>query len=206
MPDYHIPLFPGSIYHLVTRAVGSEKLFRSDANYLFLLQRYQKHTSPVADTFAWCLLPNHLHLLVRVKQADVLQYHFQEVKKNKPFHPDILPDFIMERFSNWLNSYTKSFNKMYNRKGALFIDYLRRVEIKDDTQFRSTVFYIHKNPVHHGYCHTISDWKWSSYQSILSQKPTKLLRKEVIDTFEGNNGFVAFHNQPIFSKNMLQFE
>lgn len=206
MPDYHIPLLPGSIYHLVTRAVGSEKLFRSDNNYVFLLNRYQKHSSPVAETFAWCLLPNHLHLMVRIRQADILEYHFKEVKKTKSFHPDILPDFIMERFSNWLNSYTKSFNKMYNRKGALFIDYLRRVEIKDDNQFRSTVFYIHKNPVHHGYCDKIVDWKWSSYHSILSQKTTSLLRNEVTDTFDGENGFIAYHNQPVYPKNTLPFE
>ena len=206
MPDYHIPILPGSIYHLVTRAVGSEKLFRSDNNYVFLLNRYQKHSSPVAETFAWCLLPNHLHLMVRIRQADILEYHFKEVKKNKSFHPDILPDFIMERFSNWLNSYTKSFNKMYNRKGALFIDCLRRVEIKDDNQFRSTVFYIHKNPVHHGYCDKIVDWKWSSYHSILSQKPTNLLRKEVADTFDGENGFITYHNQPVYPKNTLLFE
>ncbi len=206
MPDYHIPLLPDSIYHLVTRAVGSEKLFRSDNNYNFLLQRFQKHTLPVAETFAWCLLPNHLHLLVRIRPAETLELHFKEVKKNKTFHPDILPDFIMERFSNWLNSYTKSFNKMYNRKGSLFIDYLRRKEVKDDNQFRATVFYIHKNPVHHEYCKKISDWKWSSYNSLLSQKPTNLLRKEVIDTFDDKKGFIAYHSQPINPKDALIVE
>jgi REP element-mobilizing transposase RayT len=206
MPDYHIPLLPGSVYHLVTRAVGSEKLFRSDNNYGFLLQRYQKHIQPVAETFAWCLLPNHLHLMVRIRPIEILELHFKEVKKNKPFHPEILPDFVMERFSNWLNSYTKSFNKMYSRKGSLFIDYLRRKEVKDDNQFRATVFYIHKNPVHHEYCKKISDWKWSSFSSLLSQKPTNLLRNEVIDTFDGEQGFIAYHNQPIYPKDALIVE
>ena len=197
MPDYHIPLLPGNTYHLFSRANGNEKLFLNNNNYAFFLQRLEKHTSPIADLFAYNLLPNHFHLMMQMKSAEVIEQHFQEVKKEKKFMAEIAPDFLMERFSNCLNSYTKAFNKMYNRKGALFMDFLRRVEIQSDDQFRQTVFYIHKNAVHHGLAKQIDDWPYSSFQAIIKRETAFLKTDFVLDMFEGQPRFIDFHGQPI---------
>lgn len=126
--------------------------------------------------------------------------HYEEIKK-RTYSSQFVSDFIMKCFFNFLNSYTKTFNKIYNRKGGLFIDYLRRVEVKTHQQFGTTVFYIHKNPVHHGLCKKLDQWPWSSYNTMISDKPTKLLRKEVLDWFGGLEGFLEYHNRPIYLKN-----
>ena len=131
---------------------------------------------------------------------------FKEKKHAKDFNPDTVSDFIMERFSNSLNSYTKSFNKVYKRKGALFIDYLRRVEIKHDSQFGATIFYIHKNAVHHGLCKSIPDWPWSSYHSFFVTGNSLILREEVLEWFGGEGAFVQYHQQPIFLKDAVVIE
>jgi putative transposase len=107
---------------------------------------------------------------------------------------------MMERFGNLLNSYTKSFNKGNKRRGGLFIDTMRRVEITDDAQLGAIIFYIHKNAVHHHYSKTIAEWQWSSYNSILSKAPTTLLRDEVIEWFGAKEQFIKFHQQPIYLK------
>jgi hypothetical protein len=112
----------------------------------------------------------------------------------------------MERFSNLLNSYAKSYNKVYKRMGSLFVDYLRRVEVNSSSQFGSTVFYVHKNPVHHGFSKKIDEWKWTSYHSLLSNQPTLLLRNEVLDWFGGVEKFIQFHNQPINLKGGTELE
>lgn len=197
MPHYHIPLLPGNTYHLFSRANGSEKLFLNNNNYSFFLQRLEKHTSPIAYLFAYNLLPNHFHLLMQIKSIEEIEKHFREVKKEKVFAVELMPEFLMERFSNCLNSYTKAFNKMYNRKGALFMDYLRRVEIQSDDQFRQTVFYIHKNAVHHGLVKQMNDWPYSSYHSILQNQAVFLKANSVLNIFDGLPGFIAFHGQPI---------
>ena len=199
-------LQPESIYHIFTRAVGNETLFRQEQNFLFFLRKYQNYISPVADTFAYCLLPNHFHFFLQIKPLALLEKHFKEKKGNKPFNIELVSDFIMERFSNLLNSYTKSFNKVYGRKGALFMDYLRRVELKEECQFGATIFYSHKNPVHHGYCKDISEWKWSSYASILSQAKTSLLREEVLEWFGDVTAFKKYHEQTIYLKDSLIIE
>lgn len=197
MPDYYIPLLPGNTYHLFSRANGNEKLFLNSNNYVFFLQRLEKHTSPIVDLFAYNLLPNHFHLMMQMKSLELIEQHFHEVKKEKKFSCESASDFLMERFSNCLNSYTKAFNKMYNRKGALFMDYLRRVEIQSDDQFRQTVFYIHKNAVHHGLVKQIGDWSWSSYHAIYLKQSSFLQPDYVLDIFDGLPGFIDFHKQPI---------
>ena len=128
---------------------------------------------------------------------------FSNLKKGKKFNVEKAPDFIMERFSNLLNSYSKAYNKMYNRKGGLFMDYLKRVEVITDDQFGATVFSIHKNPVDHNYSKTVMDWYWSSYKILLSSRPTDLMRKEVMDFFGGKDQFVKYHQQEILLKDNL---
>lgn len=200
MPDYYIPLLPDRTYHIFSRAIGKEKLFLEDENYKFFLRKYKLHISPVADVFAYNLLPNHFHFLIKIKSLEEIKRHFSEVKSNKYFDIEKVSEFLMERFGNLLNSYTKSFNKRNKRRGGLFIDTMRRVDITDDAQLGAIIFYIHKNAVHHHYSKTIAEWQWSSYNSILSKAPTTLLRDEVIEWFGAKEQFIKFHQQPIYLK------
>ena len=80
------------------------------------------------------------------------------------------------------------------------MDTMRRVEVLDDNQFGTIIFYVHKNAVHHNCATTISEWFWSSYRSLLSDLPTMLLRNEVMDFFGEKEQFVGFHKQPVYSK------
>jgi len=199
---YHEPLFPGEVYHLFNRAVGNEKLFISEENYHFFIQKYFQHTEKICDTFCYCLLPNHFHLLVRIKPAEELKLYFEEIKKGKIDISQMnkISDFVMERFSNWLNSYTKAFNKVNSRKGSLFIDYTKRQQINNDASFGKLIHYIHANPVHHGYCKQIDEWHFSSYHQILAKRNSRLLYNEVLHFFSGEDQFKLFHEQPIERK------
>ena len=204
MNAYYQQLQPGQTYHFFSRAVGNENLFATPENYRYFLQKLKQHTAPVCDLYAYALLPNHFHLLARIQQPEALQEYFRLVKK-KSFDPlqHHLPDFIMERFSNFLNSYTKAFNKKYNRKGSLFMDYLKRSPVNQEADFTTYIWYIHKNPVHHGLAKTIGEWLFDSYASLLSQAPTALLRTEVLEWFGGREAFVRFHLQPVTRKHNI---
>lgn len=69
MQDYKTKLKPEQYYHIYNRANGSEKMFVNDGNYFFFLQRYHYYISPIAETFAYCLMPNHFHFLVKMKDV-----------------------------------------------------------------------------------------------------------------------------------------
>jgi len=72
----------------------------------------------------------------------------------------------MERFSNLLNSYCKKFNYKYDRKGALFIDYMRGVFLENVQKIPETQYNIHQKPVEKGYCSKMEQWPWSSIHHI----------------------------------------
>lgn len=152
----------------------------------------------MASVYTYSLLPNHFHIVACIKENEPVISHFETVKKKKfdPLHHN-LPDFIMERFSNFLNAYTKSINKAYNRKGALFLDYMKRSKVNKESHFTSFVFYTNKNAVHHGLTAKIGDWEHDAFASLVSNKPTKLLRDDVINWFGGKERFIQFHQQPV---------
>lgn len=62
------PLEYGKYYHIYNRGVNGAKLFYTASNYEHFLRLYERYLNPVIDTFAWCLLGNHFHLLIRVKE------------------------------------------------------------------------------------------------------------------------------------------
>lgn len=72
MRDKYPELEPGNYYHIYNRANGSERLFLSDDNYRFFLKKYLQHIEPIVNTYCYCLMPNHFHLLVKVKSEDEL--------------------------------------------------------------------------------------------------------------------------------------
>ncbi|NOU45912.1 MAG: hypothetical protein HOO86_02490 [Bacteroidales bacterium] len=74
MPDPKTQLLPGNFYHIYNRGINSCDLFHEPTNYEHFLGLYDKYISSVADTFAWVLMPNHFHLLVKVKENVVYKY------------------------------------------------------------------------------------------------------------------------------------
>ncbi|MCF8246218.1 MAG: hypothetical protein K9J37_05410 [Saprospiraceae bacterium] len=69
--DYFPPMLPGVYYHVFNRGNNKQNLFYKAKNYGFFLEKYKHYLSLWLDSFAYCLLPNHFHLLVRVKPAEV---------------------------------------------------------------------------------------------------------------------------------------
>jgi putative transposase len=79
----HISFEAEKVYHVYTHANGNENLFLESKNYSYFLKKYVVYLHPVAETYAYCLMPNHLHLMVRVRrEEEVLQ--FLLAKKTNP--------------------------------------------------------------------------------------------------------------------------
>ena len=197
---------PDNYYHVYTHANGFENLFQCDDNYRYFLDRYKKHIPSVADTLAWCLMPNHIHFFVRVKPTAGLAQYFgdkhpektkalEAIQKQTALGQKTLDEFTVQQFSHLLNGYTQAFNKMYQRRGSLFRHTFKRKEVTSDSYFTALIRYIHTNPVHHGFVSTVDSWPWSSYREILCQKPFLVNSQEVIDWFGGIQEFYSL-SQP----------
>ncbi len=292
---------PGKVYHIYTHANGFENLFRSQENYRYFLERYSQFIPSVADTLTFCLMPNHIHFLVRIKtKAQIIDYfnlspliaNSSEISNLSPNSSEVstlsrnssevsnllnknlggiteggvsnLPpnsygvsnlspnssevstlsrnsseasnlspnssevsnllnknlggmskahtlgglneaiDELVEKrisqqFSNLFNAYTKAFNNMYGRKGSLFIHRFKRKEVKDDTYFTTVICYIHRNPIHHGFAKTLTEWPWSSYKLILENKSSIINASEIIGWFGNLEQYISKHQYSLDS-------
>ena len=199
-------LQPENYYHLYNHGNGNENIFRSNENYIWFLKRYNDYISPIANTFAYCLMPNHFHFLIQIKSNEQIQDYYQLKQKTKSKQAFEADKFISQCFSNFLNNYAKAFNKMYNRKGSLFLNNMQRKTVNNDGYFTKLIHYIHANPVHHGFVNSVEIWQHSSYHILLSKKPTKLQRDAVLNWYGNIDEFKRIHQTPVAPKIDFSFE
>jgi REP element-mobilizing transposase RayT len=187
------PLQYGQYYHICNRGNNRENLFIEGRNYRYFLKLYAKHVEPVADTYAYCLLRSHFHVLVRIKSVEEQEQTFRVLETLKVFKPRN----PSQHFGNLFNAYAKAINKAYQRTGSLFEHPFGRVPVTSDAYFVHLIAYIHQNPQKHGFADDFRVWPYSSYHAILSQKPTRLRREEVLAWFDGLVEFQASHQRMV---------
>ncbi len=200
------PLEPGKVYHIWTRANGQENIFREHQNYHFLLRKYRIHIAPIADTFAYCLMPNHLHFMVRIKRQQKLLKASELKQRPVTKNPKGVnssgdfdfPAFISQQFSNLFNSYTKAYNKTYNRRGSLFSPNFKRKVVTSKKYGLNLMAYIHLNPVHHGFAEQPDEWLHSSWHAYCSDKRSRILKDETLKWAGGLTPFLRLHRDVDF--------
>ena len=191
-----IPLEPDKYYNIYNHANGKENLFVNKGNYKFFFENYEYYINPIADTFAYCLMPNHFHFALRIKsEKEIVKKLSESLKLSKSSTDERIKKYLSKQFSNLFSSYTQAFNKQQKRKGSLFIPNFSRKQITDKKYLKELIFYIHYNPIHHGFVKGINDWKYSSYKTILSSKLTNVKRNEVIKLFDNSENFIFCHKK-----------
>lgn len=225
MKKHTHPLEPDRIYHIYNRGINGENIFKEERNYRYFLEKYAKCISPIADTYAYCLLKNHFHLAVKIKtEQEILAFY--RAKKNITDEtnvifnvgevqnlPDVkndvkIPDvtkIINQQFAVLFNGYAQAINKAYNRTGGLFEESFRRIIVDNDNYFTQLVYYIHQNPIKHGFVNDLRDYPHSSYHSHLSTALTKLKRDEVLEWFGNRTEYEKFHLENQYLNNLDRF-
>ena len=199
-----IPLEPGKYYHIYNRGNNRENIFNERRNYAHFLKLYAFHIGPIADTYAYCLLRNHFHLFVRVKDLTGFPTsgEVSEGKRSSATNENLSGLLPSQAFSNFFNAYAKAFNKAYHRTGALFQRPFGRIEVTSEGYLFRLVTYIHQNPQRHGLVADFREWPYSSYHTLLSEKATHLKREDVLEWFGGRDSLVAVHEQ-VFPENLI---
>ena len=190
----------GYLYHIYNQGNNKRRIFFKNENYLFFLKKIGKYVSPYSDIIAWCLMPNHFHLMVLVKEEKILiesntvtMSHGVTkvigVTKTRTFNDSI---GIM------LRSYTRAINKQENFSGKLFREKTKaecincfngitpaftesKINIQSpEKQYPQACFnYIHQNPVKAQLVKNENDWEFSSAKDYANIRKGKLVNKKV---------------------------
>lgn len=183
-------------FHIYNRGINSCDLFLSDRNYEYFLIKYKQYISPVAETFAWCLMKNHFHLLVKILPEDEIKFIKQKNGDTRVF-PELKKYNPTRQFSHFFNSYAKSFNIENQRTGGLFESPFKRKLIEDETYLKQLIYYIHQNPVKSGIVKYAGDYRWSSFNSIISNLPSDIQKDKVLNWFGSVSEFIEFHKRDL---------
>ncbi|MCC6462651.1 MAG: transposase [Saprospiraceae bacterium] len=163
---------PNVIYHIYNQGNNRQRIFFKEENYLFFLKKMREFLLPYGDLLCYCLMPNHFHWLMYVRESGV---------GVTPSHDDTRPlRSLNDSIGILLRSYTRAINKQEDRTGALFREKTKAKDGWDDPYlspahpdygkmwkewdvYGSTCFnYIHNNPVKAGLANHADDWPYSS--------------------------------------------
>ena len=204
----------GKFYHVYNRGNNRRDLFKEASDYEHFLKLYDKFISPIAETYAWVLMPNHFHLMVKIKENIVYKYS-REDSKSKSDSENWFKEHKWEtvpvagimsiekskipaphkHFAHLFNAYARYFNTYYESSGSLFERPFSRKFVDTKSYRKNLILYIHDNSVHHGFCNHPLEYPWSSYISFLSDKSTRIMRKEVIEMFGNRKSFKTSHHE-----------
>jgi len=169
----------GEYYHVYNRGVNRQPIFRCDDNYVFLLQRVKRYVAQwQIVVIAYCLMPNHYHFVLRQAGEHSISRFMQSI----------------------FNSYTKAFNKMYDRSGTLFEGPFRAAHVTDDVYLLHLCRYVHLNPLEAGLVADLCDWPYSNYLEWIGQRNGTLVDREFVKSHFPTPAeyiqFVADHTPP----------
>ena len=148
--------FPGAIYHIYSRGNERKDVFRLSDDYELFLGILAE-TALTFDVLihAYCLMPNHFHLLLETKDSNLSQ--------------------VMKRL---LGLYTVRFNRKHKRLGHLFQGRYKALIVDKDAYFLQLSRYVHLNPVKAKLVKNPEDYRWSSMRYYLKEKSPEFLFRD----------------------------
>lgn len=170
---------PGVVHHVMVRGIEQCDIFRSDDDRFDFVRRLARLLPDTQTTcLAWCLLSNHLHLVLRSGPRGLAH--------------------LMRRL---LTGYAGAFNRRYGRAGHLFQNRFHSLVCEEDRYLLALVRYVHLNPVRAGLAPSVTalaDYPWCGHGALMGrsrhawQETTEVLARFVQDTEQAGRAYAAF--------------
>jgi putative transposase len=195
------------IYHVYNQGNNRKKIFLTRSNYQLFHDKIDRFICPYADILAWCLMPNHFHLMFLVKEVELF---YEEKSKKLLSRSDITnrnrykKRALNESIGILLRSYTRIINAENEFTGSLFrkrskanvINAFKGLQpnfwkskiaifnMLPENQYPQICFnYIHHNPVKAGLVSKDIDWEFSSAQDYANLRSNGIVKKELARTY-----------------------
>ena len=168
-------------YHIMLRGINQQQIFEDEEDYqkfIEIVKTYQAISE--YKVFAYCLMGNHIHLLMEFGKEPIEQ--------------------VFKRIGS---KYVYWYNVKYQRKGHLFQDRFKSEPVDDDNYFLTVIRYIHQNPVKAGLCKKVEDYKYSSYNEYISG--SSFIDTGFVFSVLQKDAFIEYNNQSS-SANCLDVE
>jgi putative transposase len=135
-------------------------------------------------------MKNHFHRLIRTHSE-------KQIRDSCPLKDRLSVDKILSlQFSHLFNSYAQAVNKSFKHTGGLFETPFRRISVNDESGLKRLVYYIHSNPLHHGFTDSFSAYPHSSYSAYLNNDSSMFDRDGGLAWFGNKEESTKHHEHP----------
>ncbi len=181
MPRSAREISENSTYHIMLRGINQQQIFEEAEDYTKFLE-ILKHYQAVSEykVYAYCLMGNHIHLLMEFGKEDIGQVFKR----------------IGAKYVYW-------YNIKYGRKGHLFQDRYKSEPVDDDSYFLTVMRYMHQNPIKAGLCKKVDGYKYSSFQEY--KYGADIVDINCVYKFVPESEFEDYNNE-IINSNCLDIE
>lgn len=162
--------YKNEIYHIYNRGNNRQAIFFKPENYLFFLNRIRKHIQPHCSILAWCLMPNHFHLMIHTDEKTIASKHIAGGERN----------VLVEGIRNTLSSYTQAINKQNRWTGSLFQQNTKAKPMSaiEESYIKACFHYIHQNPLNAKLVKKMEDWEYSSFADYCGKRKGTLINRD----------------------------
>jgi putative transposase len=182
MPRRQVILQTGNYYHVYNRGNNRQLIFFERDNYIYFLRQLRNHLiENGVDLIAYCLMPNHYHLLVYLKTDRFSQ--------------------LMQSFTL---SYVKAINKRYQRVGSLFQGRFEAIHVNREEYLLHLTRYIHLNPVRANIVEKAENWEFSSYQEYVDMRRRSLSKIDEVRSHFNSADDYRYFLEDLTSERLIQ--
>lgn len=161
------------IYHIMVRGINRQIIFEDKEDINVFLHTLKKYKTEVGcNIYAYCLMKNHIHILMRIDSDKI----------------GIFMRKLGAKYVYW-------YNWKYNRVGGLFQDRFKSEIVESKKYYLSVIRYIHQNPVKANLCSKVADYTESSYHEYISPRIGQLTDTEFTLKIISKDYFVEFCNE-----------
>ncbi|MBW2491800.1 MAG: transposase [Deltaproteobacteria bacterium] len=167
--------YEGALYHILSRGNEQKDIFYDDQDRLLFLKTIGEMSERFEiDVFAYVLMGNHYHLLLKTNRAN------------------------LSKSMQWLGvTYTRRFNLRHFRAGHLFQGRFKSIIVQNDAYLMRLSCYIHRNPLRAGIVERLANYRWSSYKAYAydDKDPKWLITKPILSQFKGKDKHKAYREK-----------
>ncbi len=178
MPRTPRGIVEGMIYHVLNRGNSRQVVFHNACDYRGFLKLMEDGKKNYAiDIFAYCLMPNHFHFVVRPRIEDHLS-----------------------KWMHWItNTHVKRHQIYYQTSGRIWQGRFKSFVIQQDNHLLTVLRYAERNPVRANLVPSAIDWPWSSFRARMATASNSVIDSPPIDLPYDWEDFV---NQPLTEKEL----
>lgn len=194
-------------YHILFRSIDGVPLFKTEKEHLFFLEKWKRFTEIVFETWAYSLLGNHTHFIIRVKQQEevirTLSSLPEEAKTNairkflEKKEDSPIGSVVERQINSFMVSYANTYNNIIERKGGLFQQPFRRSLIAAEAHLQQAIVYVHANGQKHRLVKDFKTHRFNSYHAILERNDSFVNSTAVLMFFSGIDKFISIHSEQV---------